>query len=561
MQTTAAIGLAMGISIFSLSSCAGTDTGYRTPFGGMMGQNSSGMMGETRQDAITGGRGMMGNSVSNAGSGGIYDFDTGNLPEASATKVVDLKDGDTYDIGITAVKKNIAGKEVTMLAYNGSVPGPTIRAPKGATVKIRLTDNLKELGSTLHSHGVRLEDAFDGVPAEQGGKTAVSINGSTVEYSVKFPDSGLFWYHPHVRDDVGQGMGLYGNYVISDTASGVGNPVNKDEYVILSDVLIKDGKVAPYFKNATDHALMGRYGNVLLTNGSEYSVFSAKKGDVVRFWLTNAASARTFRFGIDGAKLKLVGSDMGTYAHETSVDSVIVGPAERYVVEAYFPNAGKFAVTHTTPDRTYRLGEVNVSETPTDKDYSKAFETLSTNAGVVSEMAKFEPYYAKKADKNLTLSLSSNGMGGMDSAMPGMGDMMDGRSDDGLEWEDTMGAMNTAATSDTIKWLITDSDTGKSNGDIDWKFGKGDLVKIRVFNDPKSMHPMQHPFHVHGQRFVVLSEDGNRNGNPVWKDTVLIPAGKSVDILVDMSNPGKWMAHCHVTEHLHSGMMFGFEVK
>lgn len=91
-----------------------------------------------------------------------------------------------------------------MLAYNGSVPGPTIRAPKGSTVKIRLTDTLKELGSTLHSHGLRLEEAFDGVPPEQGGKTEVSVNGNTVEYRVKFPDSGLFWYHPHIRDDIGQ---------------------------------------------------------------------------------------------------------------------------------------------------------------------------------------------------------------------------------------------------------------------------------------------------------------------------------------------------------------------
>lgn len=356
-------------------------------------------------------------------------------------------------------------------------------------------------------------------------------------------------------------MGLYGNYVVSDTDSGIQNPVNKEEYVILSDVLMKNGETAPFPKDSTNYALMGRYGNVLLTNGSEYSVFSAKKGDVVRFWLTNAASARTFKFGISGTKLKLVGSDMGAYAKEAFVDSVIVGPAERYVVEARFPSAGKFAVNHTTPDRTYRIGEVNVSENPTEADYSKAFETLSTHGGIVSEMAKFEPYYAKRADKNLTLSLDSKGMGGMDSAMPGMEGMMDGRSDDGYEWEDTMGAMNAAATSTTVKWLITDSDTGKSNGDIDWKFDKGDLVKIRVFNDPESKHPMQHPFHIHGQRFIVLSEDGKRNDNPVWKDTALIPAGKSMDILVDMSNPGTWMAHCHITEHLHSGMMFGFEVK
>lgn len=171
-------------------------------------------------------------------------------------------------------------------------------------------------------------------------------------------------------------MGLYGNYIVTDTSSGSSNPVNKEEYLVLSDVLIRNGETAPFLKDATDHALMGRYGNVLLTNGSEYYATSTKKGDVVRFTLTNAASARTFRFGIDGAKMKLVGSDMGKYAHETFIDSVIVGPAERYVVEAYFPKSGTYAITHTTPDRTYRLGEVKVFDSPSDKDYSKVFETL-----------------------------------------------------------------------------------------------------------------------------------------------------------------------------------------
>lgn len=153
-------------------------------------------MGGFRQAAV--------NPNGNTGSGGYYDFNAANLPEAVPTPVVNLKDGDTYTITVSAVKKKIAGKEVTMLAYNGSVPGPTIRAPKGATVKIRLTNTLKDLGTTLHSHGVRLKDAFDGVPTEQGGKTPVSASGNTVEYTVKFPDAGVFWYHPHVRDDIGQ---------------------------------------------------------------------------------------------------------------------------------------------------------------------------------------------------------------------------------------------------------------------------------------------------------------------------------------------------------------------
>lgn len=46
----------------------------------------------------------------------------------------------------------------------------------------------------------------------------------------------------------------------------------------------------------------------------------------------------------------------------------------------------------------------------------------------------------------------------------------------------------------------------------------------------------------------------------VWKDTVLLRAGQTVDILLDVSNPGLWMAHCHIAEHNEAGMMFHFDV-
>ena len=72
---------------------------------------------------------------------------------------------------------------------------------------------------------------------------------------------------------------------------------------------------------------------------------------------------------------------------------------------------------------------------------------------------------------------------------------------------------------------------------------------------------MQHPFHIHGERFLVLSRDGMPNENLVWKDTVLIRTGETVDLLTEMSNPGRWMAHCHIAEHLEGGMMLSFEVR
>ena len=86
-------------------------------------------------------------------------------------------------------------------------------------------------------------------------------------------------------------------------------------------------------------------------------------------------------------------------------------------------------------------------------------------------------------------------------------------------------------------------------------------MKIRLVNEMDSDHPMHHPFHVHGAgRFLVLARDGEAEPNLVWKDTVLVRTGETVDILLDVTNPGLWMAHCHIAEHHESGMMFSFTV-
>ncbi|MDQ3991819.1 MAG: multicopper oxidase domain-containing protein [Actinomycetota bacterium] len=106
-----------------------------------------------------------------------------------------------------------------------------------------------------------------------------------------------------------------------------------------------------------------------------------------------------------------------------------------------------------------------------------------------------------------------------------------------------------------------DRDTGRENGHIDWSLTVGDRVKIRLVNEMDSDHPMQHPFHIHGAgAFLILTRGGTVEPNLVWKDTVLVRQGETVDLLLHVTNPGLWMAHCHIAEHAESGMMFSFRV-
>jgi FtsP/CotA-like multicopper oxidase with cupredoxin domain len=129
-----------------------------------------------------------------------------------------------------------------------------------------------------------------------------------------------------------------------------------------------------------------------------------------------------------------------------------------------------------------------------------------------------------------------------------------------VEWTGTMPHMNWSSTGQEVSWILRDPDAGTENMDVTWRFSPGDLVRVRLRNDEGARHAMQHPIHFHGQRFVVLSVDGEANAHRAWKDTVLVPVGSEVEILLELSNPGAWMIHCHIAEHLASGMKMVFEV-
>ncbi len=174
-------------------------------------------------------------------------------------------------------------------------------------------------------------------------------------------------------------------------------------------------------------------------------------------------------------------------------------------------------------------------------------------------MAGCEPFLDSNEANEMDGMMNMDGMMGTDS-MTDEDEVDEPHGEDGIEWEDEMAMMNNMSTDETIEWIIEDTDTGARNSDIDWSFEQGEMVKVRIYNDENGLHPMQHPIHFHGQKFVILAVDGEPNENLQWKDSALIPTGKTYDLLIEMDNPGKWMAHCHIAEHLHSGMMFNFEV-
>ena len=486
------------------------------------------------------------------------------LPQAEESAIVELKSGDAYDLTASYVEKEINGVKHKMLAYNGSIPGPLLKISQGAEVTINFTNDT-DMRTLLHSHGIRMNNAFDGSQATQEEMKP----GETFAYKLKFPDAGMYWYHPHVREDYAQELGLYGNYLVAPSDPGYWNAVNREVPLFLDDVLIEDGQIR-LSKTEADHTLMGRFGNVMLVNGEPDYRLDAKKGEILRFYITNAANTRTFNFAISGTKMKLVGGDGGASEREEWKDAVTIGPSERSVVEVLFEEEGSYTLQNKTPDKTYTLGTVSVAGGEASPSYAASFETLRANPAAVKSIDPYRQYFDRPIDKHLSLTIdmmgemmgSSGGHTMPDGTMMGGAGMMGEIPEGGIEWEDfDMQMMNQMSNTGMVKWNIVDQDTGKKNMNIDWAFKKGEPVKIRIFNDPKSTHPMQHPIHLHGQRFLVVARDGVAQTNLVWKDTVLVKAGETVDIVLDTSNPGVWMAHCHIAEHLEDGMMMEFKVQ
>jgi FtsP/CotA-like multicopper oxidase with cupredoxin domain len=526
------------------------------------------------------------------------------LPEAAPTTAVVLDHGDRLDLRIGPVAKRIGEHVVRMLAYDGSIPGPTLRVRQGSTIVVDVTND-GDVEATVHWHGLRLRNRYDGVPHDTQKPIPV---GGTFTYEVDFPDEGLYWYHPHIREDYTQEMGLAGNIVVTPSDDAYWPPADRDLTVMLDDLLMEGDHIAPHDPAGADHMAMGRFGNVLLVNGEVDPTLDVRTGEVVRFFLTNVANTRVFNVHVGGGRMKLVGGDSGRYERETFVDEVLLAPSERAVVDVLFETEGSFRLEHRTPDRTYEVAHV-VCSGRAEHDAAGAFDELRVDGSLTRERETIAPDRSREPDKILALvaemdmppSEDEPGYDGphrfacpMDpevvSIEPGrcptcgmkllpiafvpaaielLRAAADGSPDHGdhaheaggIEWEDTMEEINRLSNASNMRWLLVDRTTDRRNAAIDWTFAIGDRVKIRLVNEMDSDHPMHHPFHIHGAgRFLVLSRNGVPDENLVWKDTVLVRTGEIVDILLDVSNPGLWMAHCHIAEHIESGMMFSFRV-
>jgi FtsP/CotA-like multicopper oxidase with cupredoxin domain len=588
-----------------------------------------------------------------------FPTDIEGLNDAARPSQIRLNSGDHFGLGITPVRKQINDSTVRMLAYNGSIPGPTLLVKQGSTITVTTTND-GDVDATVHWHGLRLENRFDGVPEETQKPIAI---GGKYTADVHFPDAGFYWYHPHIREDFAQEMGLYGTVIVEPSDPDYWPAVDRELSITLDDLLIENGGMAPFLRSGPRYTAMGRFGNVMIINGDTNFSADVAVGEVVRLYFVNTANTRLFNVGLSGTHMKLVGGDSGRHEHEVFVDAVLLAPSERMIVDVLFDQTGELLLEHREPEHTQTIGVFRVAARASELA-SKTFSTLRVDPELSEIRQTIGSDVEREPDKVLSFSSSMPLLYGGDESQassyvcpmhpevtatepgtcpqcgmkliparptassyvcpmhpdvtatePGTcpqcgmklipaqptassyvcpmhpdvtateaatcpkcgmklivstsavaatphAHVHEGQESDGLEWEDLMPDINRQTDRSNMIWKLIDRDGGSENHAIQWRFTVGDRVKIRLVNEMEgSDHPMHHPFHIHGAgRFLILSRDGRPEPNLVWKDTVLLRAGETVDILLYVTNPGLWMAHCHIAEHTESGMMFSFYV-
>ena len=484
------------------------------------------------------------------------------VPPVRSREGVELRDGDTLVLRAGPVRQTVRGHRYIGYAYNGQVPGPLLRVRQGSRIVVRYR-NAIEWPTTIHWHGIRVENGSDGA---EGVTQEPVLPGGVFDYTLQFPDAGLFWYHPHGRDDLLRDLGLFGSILVTPNRLEPG-PAHREEILMLDDMEVAPEGPMPYGLQRATHALMGRMGNVLLINQRTDWSLEVGAGEVVRFLLTNVSNARAFNLSFGGAPIKLLGTDLGPYEREEWVESVVIGPAERYLVEVRFDRTGTAAIENRVLaiDHVFgrffaqvdTLGTVRVRASPAAGRPDPQWQRLRQHDAVIGEIGRLRKEFDRPPDYSLVIRMEAPGLPFTVARFLAF----DSVYFHPVEWSGTMPMMNWNATTAEVRWLLEEPATGRRNMDIRWSFRRGEVVKVRIANLRETLHGMQHPIHFHGQRFLVLAQNGVPNTNLAWKDTFLLPAGGTADVLLELSNPGEWMAHCHISEHLESGMMFTYSVR
>ena len=409
-------------------------------------------------------------------------------------------------------------------AFNGSVPGPVIRARQGERLRVTV-DNALDEPTTVHWHGLRVPVEMDGTPFLS--QPPIEPGGRFV-YEFDLPDAGTYWYHPHINSAEQVGRGLYGALIVEEASPPA---VDRELLWVLDDWrLDPDAQIVP-FGNMHDRSHAGRIGNSATINGAMPKTERVRSGERIRLRLINAANARTFGLafpGLDPWVIALDGQPLEPY--RLGEAPLTLGAATRadLIIDMTGEPGSESQVVDGAygPDYAYEL--IRFSYT----DAAPAGERREPPAALPSNPID-EPDIA--AAERHRLVFEGGAMGGMAGAIMG-GERLDMRA---LAERGRLWAINGTVPEDLYREAPLFEAT------------RGSTLLLALENRTA----FEHPIHLHGHTFRVLARNGVEEPHRPLRDTVLVGVDETVEIAFTADNPGRWMIHCHVLEHQMSGMM------
>jgi FtsP/CotA-like multicopper oxidase with cupredoxin domain len=391
--------------------------------------------------------------------------------------------------------------------FNEMLPGPTLRAEKGDKVTVKVVNNLSE-PTVIHWHGIRLPSGMDGTDSVQ----APIDPGKDFTYEFIVPDAGTFWYHSHQNETYQMERGMYGALIVSDP----GDPIVDGEQVFVIDDMKLTSKNEFNRGNSLTRWIErhdGREGSTLLINGTEGFQTTISAGQTERWRFINASSAKYFRLFLGGRKFRIIGTDGGLVENPVEVSELLLTPGERAdILVGPFTEGDQFPIESLRYNRMTMIksgrgtyGRVRVLSSKTS-----VFSAPSAMR-VILPLAKADAAVNRKIKFSVNPVLSK-----------------------GLDFR--------------VNGTTHAADKPVMSGELQvWEVRNASL--------------MDHPFHLHGYFFQILSINGKAPAFVAWKDTVNLPPLSKVKIAwMPDDRTGRWMYHCHILEHHEAGMMGHFEV-
>jgi FtsP/CotA-like multicopper oxidase with cupredoxin domain len=429
------------------------------------------------------------------------------------------------------------GPPTDVWSYNGAVPGPVVRARRGETVKVRLINELDD-PTTIHWHGIRIDNAMDGV----AGLTQEPVKpGDSFDYVFSVPDAGTYWYHSHNKSWEQMARGLYGRLIIDGDAEGFAS----DHTLMIDDWRLTEGGAIDEgsFGAMMDWSHAGRLGNWVTVNGSSYPELDLVAGSANRLRLVNPSNARIYELVFKGVDAQLIALDGQMFDKPRPIEEpLMLSPAQRADIVVVPKAEGEAEMLALNGNEQIGLAGFKVMPAGAQ---SNATPILKPNS-----LAEPDLNDAVAVD----LYMEGGAMGMMQGARMGGG----GMAEEGMMGGGMTGGGGMMGMRDLVQngfaWAFNGV-AGMPETPL-FKTPRGRTVKLTMVNDTRWPHAM----HLHGHHFRVLSRDGRPEPHTPWRDTVTAGAGQKIEIALVADNPGKWLLHCHMAEHMAAGMVTWFEV-